>query len=132
MSASPVDAKAHLAAIRIKHGLDSSSNLILNQSCHFAYVKKNLPPNSYENAVVCVVLEPNGDLTPRRISLVTYHMLAHNDPDYHYLGIALMCVNPSTNIPKKIKVQNESPLVADLRVAMAEGKFASFITPSSK
>ena len=123
MSASPVDAEAHLAAIRIKHGLDSNNKCIFNQGCDFAYVKNRLPLDNYENAVVCVVLEPNGKLAPQRVSLFTYRMLPHNDPDYHYLGIALVFVNPTTNIPKKIKVQNESLLVADLREAMAEGKF---------
>jgi hypothetical protein len=116
-------ASAHMAAIHQNHRLDFDSNCVFNHSCHFAYVKNVLPPDSRDDAIVYVVLGTDGALTYKRVSLIKRDMLPCDNSEYHYIGIALKCVHPATINIKKLEAMGESQLVAELRVAIAEGKF---------
>jgi hypothetical protein len=126
MSTSESDASAQLASISENYGLDFDG-----KTCHFAYARILLDNIQFSSAKIIeyIVLLPNGNLATKEIALVTRNVDSHAKSEFCFVGIALKHIAPSTNVLKAIDDLEQSQLVADLRVAIAEGHFAPLLTP---
>jgi hypothetical protein len=131
-------ASAQLASISEKYGLDFDG-----KTCHFAYARTcSLDKMQVHTtrSLEYIVLLPTGNLATKEINLITRNDYSHAQSEFCFVGIALKHIAPSTNVQEAINNLEQSQLVADLRDAMANGKFApivpSFnppsIPPSSK
>jgi hypothetical protein len=126
MSESESVASAQLASISEKYGLDFDG-----KTCHFAYAKILLDKIQVSSAktIEYIVLRPNGNLATKEINLITRNDYSHAQSEFCFVGIALKHIAPSTNVKEAINNLEQSQLVADLRDAMANGKFAPLLTP---
>lgn len=118
MSTSSCDALAQLTAIHVKHGIPPPA------TCGFAYCCSN---TGIRHDYIC--MSPGGKLWSAWISYVTCNDSMHGKDGIQCVGIALKYISPSTNVQETIAALDESPLVAELRQAMAEGKFAPLFNP---
>ena len=120
MSTSQCDASAHLAGINAIYAKKEGR-------CLFAYTDTCVDKN-YQY----IVINPDGTIKSMNVSGVTDSDRMRLEEGVYFDGIALKYISPSTNVQETITALDESPLVAELRQAMAEGKFAPIIMPSSK
>ena len=120
MSTSQCDASAHLAGINATYAKKEGR-------CLFAYTDTCVDKNNQY-----IVINPDGTIKSMNVSGVTDSDHMRLEEGVYFDGIALKYISPSTNVQETITALDESPLVAELRQAMAEGKFAPIIMPSSK
>jgi hypothetical protein len=126
MSISQSDASAQLEQISKNHGLYFDG-----KTCHFAYARMLLDKIQVSSVKIIeyIVLLPNGNLATKEINLITRNDYSHAQSEFYFVGIALKHIAPSTNVKEAIGTLEQSQLVADLRVAMANGKFAPIVPP---
>lgn len=95
--------------------------------CLFAYMD-----NEHDDKHQYIVLKSDGTITLQEVSGVTQNDTFHGEDGITFVGIALEYVSPFTNVPEVSADLEKSELVTKLRAAMADGKFAPIIQPSSK
>jgi hypothetical protein len=128
MSISESDASAQLAFISEKYGLDFDG-----KTCHFAYARTVLDKMQVPTSRLLeyIVVLPNGNLAKKDVALITRNVDSNARSEFCFVGIALQYVSPSTNVNEAINTLEKSQLVADLRQAMTDGKFAPLLNPPS-
>jgi hypothetical protein len=98
--------------------------------CLFAYIDKEQPACNEKHPYI--VLKADGTITLQEVSGVTQKGTTYGDDGIIFVGITLKYVSSSINVNEVFAALEKSELVTNLRVAMADGKFAPIIQPSSK
>ncbi len=90
-------------------------------TCGFAY-------GGIDNKNEYICMDKDGKLYTQWINTVTRNDSMYGS-GFFCEGIALKHIAPSTNVQEAINNLEQSQLVADLRDAMANGKFAPIVPP---